>query len=148
MRHPNRIPRPRAPHPRLVGLLVCLLLDVEIRAGSSGRRSLHDAIRDLRSQCETRHHGYTLGDIRTACQRAAGHPLRGLFACVTTAGELPLTATLSKIGIDARPGAVAKPTPPTSKRAPRPRRRPPRWRVNLVEAPAKKALDLRTALTR
>ena len=80
---------------------------------------------------------------------AAGHPLRNLFACATTTRELPLTATLLKIGLDARPGASAKPKPPTTKHLPKPRRRRPhRWHVTPLPKPTQQALTLRTALTK
>jgi hypothetical protein len=148
IRAPKDVLRPGAPHPRLVGQLLCLLLDVEIRANTGGKMSLDHAVRGLARQCAARRRGYTNADIRDWCEKTGGRKFANIFACVTSIQELPLTATLAKAGVEAHPGLQATPKKTKNKRVPEIRRRAPRWRITLAPKPPDAALRLRTSLTK
>ena len=130
--------RPDGPHPVLRGLLIALLLDVEVRSHTAGRKSLDDVLRRLAAECERKRRGYTTPEILAACEGVAGRKFRDFFArYVVGVDELPLTDTLAKIGIDARPSSKQRADGP-----------PPRWQVRLVAKPPAAALQRRTELTR
>jgi predicted metalloprotease with PDZ domain len=147
IRTPDDPIRPGAPHPRLMGFLLCLLLDVEIRANTGGRMSIDHAIRGLAAQCANQKHGYTSADIQEWCQKVGGRKFQDILACVTTLKELPLTSTLTKVGVEAHPGTRPQPKKPISKRIPARRRRPPRWRVTLPPNTPPSTIKLRAAIT-
>jgi len=91
------------------GSLVALVLDLEIRAATSGKRSLDDAMRALYRRTGARATGYTDAELRQALAKdgAPGMDAR-LDAMVQRPGSLDVAAALAAIGVE----VVADPATP------------------------------------
>jgi predicted metalloprotease with PDZ domain len=136
--------RPAGPDPTVKGLLLGLLLDVEIRTRSAGRRSLDGAVQGLLG----RRAPVSNASIQAACEAVAGGKLDGFFnRFVTGTEELPLTATLARVGLVAAPVSTGEGDAPVNPRMPKPRPRPPRWRVTLDPQATEQTQQLRAAMT-
>lgn len=140
---------PMAPHPKVVGFLLALLLDVQIRSQTEGARGLQDAIQELAKNCQTDRRGYTNASIRHACEKIAGAPLPTLFERIKAGGSYPFPEILAKIGLRAGPMTkAAAGKKPGGKRRPQRRRRPPRWKIEVDPNASKAAHELRAKLIR
>jgi len=94
------------------GSLVALVLDLEIRAATGGKRSLDDAMRGLYRRTGTRAAGYTDAELRDALVRdgAPGMDAR-LDAMVKTPGTLDTAAVLALAGVEVVPDPEAPAVP-------------------------------------
>lgn len=136
--------QPAGPDPKTKGLLLGLLLDIEIHSASSNTRSLDRAVQALVGRRDQ----VTNSKIAAACAATLGKPLGKFFAdFVYGTDELPLQASLARVGIDARP-ANATPPKKGNVRIPKSnRRRPPRWYIKLADKPSEAALETRKRMT-
>ncbi len=91
------------------GSLVGLVLDLEIRNATNGKRSLDDVMRSLYGKTGKRATGYTDAELREALAKdgAPGMDAR-LDAMVTRPGALDAAATLAYVGLE----VVADPASP------------------------------------
>jgi predicted metalloprotease with PDZ domain len=88
------------------GQLVALLLDLEIRRRSRGRRSLDDALRLLYKRHGEGKEGYADSAVRTAAEEVAGGSLRRFFLdYVEGTEELDFDSPLADFGLELRPEA-------------------------------------------
>ncbi len=84
----------------LKGALVCLILDLHIRACTAGVNSLDSVIQDLWQQFGQQEQGYTDAELRQAFSRAAGQDLSDLFArFVDGTEDLDLNPFLQPFGL-------------------------------------------------
>ncbi|HEX6182595.1 MAG TPA: PDZ domain-containing protein [Pyrinomonadaceae bacterium] len=82
------------------GAIVALLLDLEIRGRSEGRRSLDDVMRALYEEFAKRGRNYTPADFQRAAERAAGGSLEEFFRrYVRGREELDYDAALARAGL-------------------------------------------------
>ncbi|MCC6781417.1 MAG: M61 family metallopeptidase [Planctomycetes bacterium] len=140
------------------GMLLGLLLDVEIRDASDGKRSLDDVMRAVYELCMQEGRGFEDGEFLAACTKAAGKPMDEFFArYVDGTDELPYAETLAKIGLRVlspadqapanKPEGEGKPEgKPEGEAESRPRARRS-WRIEIDEKAKKSAVDLREAMT-
>jgi len=94
------------------GSLVALVLDLEIRAATGGKRSLDDAIRALYRKTGKRATGYTDAELREALAKdgAPGMDAR-LDAMVKTPGPLDVAKALDSVGVEVVPNPEPPPVP-------------------------------------
>jgi predicted metalloprotease with PDZ domain len=94
------------------GALVALVLDVEIRAATEGKRSLDDVMRALYRRTGTRATGYTDAELRESlvADGAPGLDAR-LNAMVQTPGALDVVAALAVMGLEVVPDPAAPALP-------------------------------------
>lgn len=142
-RGPNKLPA--GPDPKTKGLILGLLLDVEIRARSLGTRSLDGVLQALIG----RRVPVTNEKIAAACAATLGKPLGSFFkAYVYGTDELPLQASLARVGIDAQTASM-RAKKPVNPRIPKTNRlRPPRWYIKWIEKPSDAARNIRTQMTK
>jgi predicted metalloprotease with PDZ domain len=141
----GRVMRRQAPDYYNKGELLGLLLDVKIRDATNGKGSLDDVMRGLLKQCMDQNQGFADGDVRKWCEKVAGTSFKGFFKdYVDGTEELPFTKELSKIGLIAKP---VERRPTRTNRRPG-RQRPPSWRVEIDTKASKRALRLRSEMTR
>jgi predicted metalloprotease with PDZ domain len=82
------------------GELVNFLLDVEIRAGSQGAKSLDDVMRYLNTEFAKKNRNFTPEDYQKAAEMMAGKSLEAFFAkYVRGRDEIEYNAILSGIGL-------------------------------------------------
>jgi predicted metalloprotease with PDZ domain len=82
------------------GAIVALLLDLEIRARSGGRRSLDDVMRQLYEEFGKRNRNYTPADFQRVAEQAAGASLAEFFSrYVAGRAELDYNAALEAAGL-------------------------------------------------
>lgn len=83
-----------------LGWLVGLLLDIEIRAQTDGRRSLDDVMRALWAMCKDGKPGFEEDEIRKQCVRFGGEALGPFFdRVVMKPGPMPIEEQLAKVGL-------------------------------------------------
>jgi predicted metalloprotease with PDZ domain len=84
------------------GAVVGLVLDLEIRARTAGRRSLDDVMRELWSGWKRRpERGFTDDELRAAFAAAAGSSMdAAIDECVRTRGELDVDSRLAAAGLE------------------------------------------------
>lgn len=83
-----------------LGWLVGLLLDIEIRHQTSGKRSLDDVMLALWHQCKDNKPGFEEDEIRKLCVRFGGEALGPFFdRVVMKPGEMPIEEQLAKMGL-------------------------------------------------
>jgi predicted metalloprotease with PDZ domain len=96
-----------------IGCGLGLLLDLEIREASEGRSSLDDVMRTLyRTFYKEKKRGFTDGEFRSVCERAAGVPLGEFFdVYAATAKKWDYAKYLSYagLGIDVEPRPATGP---------------------------------------
>lgn len=96
-----------------IGAGLGLLLDLKIREASKGRSSLDDVMRTLyRTYYQEKKRGFTDGEFREACERAAGGPLGEIFdVYAATVKEWDYAGYLGFAGltIDTEPGTAPGP---------------------------------------
>ena len=96
-----------------IGAGLGLLLDLKIREASKGRSSLDDVMRTLyRTYYQEKKRGFTDGEFREACERAAGGPLGEIFdVYAATVKEWDYARYLGFAGltIDTEPGTAPGP---------------------------------------
>jgi predicted metalloprotease with PDZ domain len=84
----------------LKGSLVGVLLDLEIRRRTDGRRSLDDVLRLLWEEYGSQDRGVPEDGIEAACLRVGGDGLRPLlFEALHTTRDLPLSEALASVGL-------------------------------------------------
>jgi predicted metalloprotease with PDZ domain len=82
------------------GALIGMLLDLEIRAATAGKRSLDDVLRQMYESHFKQGRGYTVEDVERACSEVAGRSFKDFFArYVTGTDELDYNASLAHIGL-------------------------------------------------
>jgi predicted metalloprotease with PDZ domain len=87
----------------LKGSIAALLLDLEIRRRSAGRRALDDAMRLLWQRYGREGHGYPDAAVQPLVEEAAGVPLDDFFArAVRGRDELDLDGPLATVGLRAQ----------------------------------------------
>jgi predicted metalloprotease with PDZ domain len=85
------------------GKWVGLLLDLELRQATGGRRGLPDLFRRLWRDFGQRGRGLDADDVRAAAEAIAGRSLGAFFArYIDGTDELPVPAALRRAGVDAR----------------------------------------------
>ncbi len=90
------------------GWLLGLMFDVELRFRTNGKRSLDDVELALWRLCRDGKPGFGPDEIRKQLVKAGGDEMGDLYdAWVTKPGELPVEATISKLGLILREGRVA-----------------------------------------
>jgi predicted metalloprotease with PDZ domain len=100
------------------GQIVALLLDLEIRRRSDGRRSLDDVMRALYADFGKRDRNYTPADFQRAAEREAGAPLEEFFkAYVRGREELDYNAALDAFGLRLDTTGGGQPEGPARPRA-------------------------------
>lgn len=115
-----------------LGWLVGLVLDIELRARTNGRRSLDDVTRALWDLCKNDKPGFEEDEIRKQCIRFGGQAMGEFFdRVVMRPGELPLEEQLAKVGLK----LLENKEPTEGNRA--------RWMVVEDEAADAKAKELR-----
>ncbi len=83
-----------------LGWLVGLLLDIEIRSLTEGRRSLDDVMKALWNQCKDNKPGFEEDEIRRQCVRFGGEAMGPFFdRVVMKPGEMPIEDQLAKVGL-------------------------------------------------
>lgn len=83
------------------GWLLGMLLDIEIRARTEGKRSLDDIELDLWKQCRDGRPGFAEGELRRQVVRVGGEAMGKLFdKWVMSPGELPVEEILVKVGLE------------------------------------------------
>lgn len=83
------------------GEVLGLLLDLQIRAASGGKKGLDDAMHAMLEHCQTQGRGLTEAEIEGACSAAAGKDLGSFFARCVFGTAIPDYATiLGAAGID------------------------------------------------
>jgi predicted metalloprotease with PDZ domain len=94
------------------GSFVALVLDLEIRVATGGKRSLDDAMRALYRRTGKRATGYTDAELREAIAKdgAPGMDAR-LDAMVRSPGALDVAAALALMGIEVVPDPASPPVP-------------------------------------
>jgi predicted metalloprotease with PDZ domain len=94
------------------GALVALVLDVEIRVATGGKRSLDDAMRALYARTGARAKGYTDAELRQALVEdgAPGMDTR-LDGMVKEPGSLDVAAALALMGVEVVPDPAAPAVP-------------------------------------
>jgi len=94
------------------GSLVALVLDVEIRVATGGKRSLDDVMRSLYRRTGTRATGYTDAELREALV-AGGAPGMDahLNAMVQTPGTLDVVEALALLGVEVVPDPASPAVP-------------------------------------
>jgi predicted metalloprotease with PDZ domain len=94
------------------GSLVALVLDLEIRQATDGKRSLDDAMRALYQRTGARATGYTDAELREALVKdgAPGMDLR-LDTMVKAPGNLDVAAALALVGVEIVPDPAAPAVP-------------------------------------
>jgi predicted metalloprotease with PDZ domain len=96
------------------GAIVGLLLDLEIRGRSDGKRSLDDVLRALYEEFAKRGRNYTPADFQRAAERAAGAGLEEFFRrYVRGRDELDYDAALARAGLrlDTSSTSAGRPAP-------------------------------------
>jgi predicted metalloprotease with PDZ domain len=92
------------------GKLIGLCLDIAIRTGSKGARSLDDVMAALFRECKAGSPGFEEGRIRELCIQFGGDELGPLYdRCVMKAEELPLAEMLPLIGMQWNGGITDDP---------------------------------------
>jgi predicted metalloprotease with PDZ domain len=82
------------------GLLIGMLLDLEIRGATAGKRSLDDVMRQLYEGHFKQGRGYTVEDVEQVCSQLAGRSFKDFFArYVTGTDELDYNAALAHVGL-------------------------------------------------
>lgn len=82
-----------------LGWLVGLVLDIEIRSRTNGKRSLDDVEHALWKMCKDDQPGFQEDEIRKQCVRFGGKEMGEFFdRVVMRPGELPLEESLAKVG--------------------------------------------------
>jgi predicted metalloprotease with PDZ domain len=100
------------------GAIVGLLLDLEIRKRSEGRRSLDDVMRRLYEEFGKRDRNYTPADFQRAAEQAAGSGLEEFFrAYVRGREELDYNAALEAAGLRLETTGAGQPGGPAPERA-------------------------------
>jgi len=96
------------------GSLVALVLDLEIRAATGGKRTLDDAMRSLYRRTGKRAAGYTDAELREALAKdgAPGMDAR-LDAMVKAPGGLDVAGALTSLGLEVVPDPAAPAVPYT-----------------------------------
>ena len=90
------------------GAILGLLLDLEIRKRSSGRKSLDDVMHYLYTEFFKRDRNYTPADFQKACELMAGSSLEEFFTrYVRGKDELDYNAALSAAGLKLDTGATS-----------------------------------------
>jgi len=94
------------------GALVALVLDLEIRVATGGKRSLDDAMRSLYRRTGKRATGYTDAELREALvvDGASGMDAR-LDALVKAPGTIDATAALALVGVEVVPDPASPAVP-------------------------------------
>ncbi len=94
------------------GSLVALVLDLEIRKATGGKRSLDDVMRSLYGRTGKRATGYTDAELREALAKdgAPGMDAR-LDAMVTAPGTLDAAAALALVGVEVVPDSASPVVP-------------------------------------
>jgi predicted metalloprotease with PDZ domain len=96
-----------------IGCGLSLLLDLRIRAASAGRASLDDVMRALyRTYYKEKKRGFTAGELREACEKAAGAPLGEIFdtyARTTEPWDYAKYLAPAGLAIDLEPKPAAEP---------------------------------------
>lgn len=83
-----------------LGWLAGMLLDLEIRAQTEGKRSLDDVIKALYQLTRDGKPGFEEDEIRRQCVRFGGEALGPFFdKVVMKAGEMPIEDQLAKVGL-------------------------------------------------
>lgn len=96
------------------GKIVGLLLDMEIRRRSRGRRSLDDVMRELYREFAERGRGIERGDVVRLAEAAAGSSLARFFRdFVDGTRELPLDRALRVVGLRVKAGLGKSRNKPT-----------------------------------
>ena len=100
------------------GSLVALVLDLEIRNATGGKKSLDDVMRTLYVRTASRASGYTDAELRAALVDAGvpGMDAR-LDAMVLTPGPLDVAAALARVGLEVVPDPASPAVPFTGWRA-------------------------------
>nr|MDQ3806367.1 peptidase M61 [Acidobacteriota bacterium] len=100
------------------GAVVALLLDLEIRRRSDGRRSLDDVLRQLYEEFGKRGRNYTPADFQRVAEQAAGGSLEEFFkAYVRGREELDYNAALDAAGLRLDTTGAGQPGGPAPARA-------------------------------
>jgi len=130
------------------GQLLGLLLDIEIRDATDGRKSLDDVMRALYAQCMTTGKGFADGDVQKACETLTEHSFAEFFAkYVDGVEELPFRACLAKIGIELVETGVKPATESQPASAQTRRRRPePAFALRIDPKASERATRLRTEM--
>jgi predicted metalloprotease with PDZ domain len=82
------------------GLLIGMLLDLEIRAATAGKRGLDDVLRQMFESHFKQGRGYTVEDVERECSQVAGRSFKDFFArYVTGTEELDYNAALAHVGL-------------------------------------------------
>jgi len=83
------------------GWVLGMLFDIELRAASQGKRSLDDVELALWRLCRDGKPGFEEGELRRQLLRVGGPAFGPLYdAWVMRPGELPIEATLAKVGLE------------------------------------------------
>ncbi|HWS53651.1 MAG TPA: PDZ domain-containing protein [Pyrinomonadaceae bacterium] len=100
------------------GAIVALLLDLEIRKRSGGRRSLDDVLRALYAEFGKRDRNYTPADFQRVAEQAAGSSLEEFFGgYVRGREELDYNAALEAAGLRLDTTGAGLPGGPAPERA-------------------------------
>ncbi|HYE73934.1 MAG TPA: PDZ domain-containing protein [Blastocatellia bacterium] len=82
------------------GALLGMLLDLEIRGATTGKRSLDDVLRHLFDSFYKQGRGYTVEDVEQVCSQLAGRSFKDFFAkYITGTEELDYNASLAHVGL-------------------------------------------------
>jgi predicted metalloprotease with PDZ domain len=134
------------------GMLLGLLLDIEIRDATDGKKSFDDVMRALYAQCQSTGVGFEDADVQRICEELTERSFADFFAkYVEGTEELPYRDSLAKIGIRYTDGTE---TPSTTEGeagdtepATTPRRRPrARIRLEFDGEAGERALALRKGI--
>jgi predicted metalloprotease with PDZ domain len=94
------------------GSLVALVLDLEIRSASGGKRSIDDVMRALYDKTASRATGYTDAELRAAFVSAGAQGMDArLDALVTSPGPLDVAAALARVGVEVVPDPATPAVP-------------------------------------
>ena len=81
------------------GHLVGVILDLAIRASTSGQKNMDDVFKILWQGFNDTGNGYTEEEFRAICESVAGHPLDAEYRYITTTDEIDWTPIFEPFGL-------------------------------------------------